>query len=315
MRSVADDEQTATRILWDHLPLPVQVAIEQRVGAAIRSAENQRGGFSHGMAARLEFIDSTTVFVKALPSDDALAPMYRTEAETSARLPQTVPAPRLRFTLEVDGWFVAAFADVAGRHPRLDQAFELAAALSAVARLAQVLTPSPLQNIPSIADACGSEFVYWREFAEHGPPPDLDRWCVEHLDQLAELESQWCEPAAGRTLLHTDLRPDNLLLTADGTVVVVDWAWPCVGASWVDLASMAPSIAVCGLNPDPILAEHPATRDAKPAAISAFVCALLGYWERNSRKPPPPRSPNLRRYQARTATVTREWLSNRIARR
>ncbi|WP_429455089.1 phosphotransferase [Nocardia sp. GP40] len=238
--------------------------------------------------------------------------MYRTEAETSARLPPTVPAPRLRFTAQVGGWFVAAFENIAGRHPRLDQPTELAATLSALERMAQVLTPSPLENVPTIADAYGSEFMCWRKFAEHGPPPDLDRWCMEHLDRLAQLESQWCEPAAGHTLLHTDIRPDNLLLTDVGTVVVVDWAWPCVGASWVELASMAPSIAVCGVNPDPILAEHPATRGTEPAAISAFICALLGYWTRNSREPPPPRSPNLRRYQARTARVTREWLRNRI---
>ncbi|MFQ6398988.1 hypothetical protein ACLMAJ_36820 [Nocardia sp. KC 131] len=107
-------------------------------------------------------------------------------------------------------------------------------------------------------------------------------------------------------------RQRNMLLRPDGTVVVVDWAWPCRGAAWVDLVSLAPSIAASGIDPDPILATHPTTRDTDPAAISAFVCALTGYWTRKSRRPAPPRSPKLRRYQAHAAYVSTEWLSRRL---
>ncbi len=101
------------------------------------------------------------------------------------------------------------------------------------------------------------------------------------------------------TLLHTDLRPDNMLYRNDGSVVVLDWAWPCSGGAWVDLVSLVPPLLAGGIAPEPILATHSVTADTNPAAITAFVCALSGYWARNSRLPAPPCSPNLRVPQAK----------------
>ncbi|WP_433662589.1 phosphotransferase [Nocardia sp. CA-128927] len=309
---MADDESTANRIEWGQLPRQVRAAIEQRIGGRVLSAGGQRGGFSHGMAARLVLSNNTTAFVKAIPTDDELVPMYRAEAHTSAQLPAQVPSPQLQSTFETHGWFVAAFDDVDGRHPNLDQPQELAAVLTTVEQLAIVLTPNPIPDAPTIADAYGPELICWQQFAEHGPPADLDEWSLRNLDRLAELESTWGERAVGETLLHTDLRPDNMLLRPDGTVVVVDWAWPCRGAAWIDLVSLAPSIAASGIDPNPILEVHPVTRGTDPAAIDAFLCALVGYWERHSRRPPPPRSPKLRNYQACSAHVAREWLNRRV---
>ena len=52
--------------------------------------------------------------------------------------------------------------------------------------------------------------------------------------------------SAGDTLLHTDVRADNLLLTADGEVVVVDWPHACRGSAFVELVLFAPSVAMQG---------------------------------------------------------------------
>ncbi|MGY2125860.1 phosphotransferase [Nocardia gipuzkoensis] len=306
-------EGTASRIVWYELPQPVRTGIEARLGAPVRSAVTQTGGYSHGAAVRLLLNDGRRAFAKVINRDDKLCGMYQTEARTAARLPPTVPTPAVQFTAELAGWFVMVFDDVAGRHPRLDQPTELDAALTAVEQLANVLTPSPIPDVPTMADSYGPELNCWRHFAEHGAPVDLDSWSLRNLDRLAELESTWAEPTGGVTLLHTDLRPDNMLLRPDGTVVVIDWAWPCVGAAWLELVSLAPSIAASGIDPDPILATHPVTRTTDSAAVDAFLCALVGYWAHNSRMPPPPHSPKLRRHQAYSAQVSGEWLRRRLA--
>jgi Phosphotransferase enzyme family len=44
------------------------------------------------------------------------------------------------------------------------------------------------------------------------------------LDELVELESRWPDAVRGDTLVHLDVRADNLLLTPD-RVLVVDWPW------------------------------------------------------------------------------------------
>jgi hypothetical protein len=42
-----------------------------------------------------------------------------------------------------------------------------------------------------------------------------------------------------------------------------------------------------------------------------FLCALAGLWAWESRKPALPRSPYLRRFQARNGELTLAWLARR----
>ncbi|MGW5456804.1 phosphotransferase [Nocardia sp. NPDC003979] len=166
--------------------------------------------------------------------------------------------------------------------------------------------------MPTIDDLYGVKLAGWRRYAEQGPPADLDDWSRRNLDRLAALEGDWTTSAAGKVLLHTDLRPDNMRMRPDGTVAVVDWAWPCTGAAWVDLVMLTPAIANKGIDPDPILATHPVTRNTDPASINSLLCGLSGYWASASRQPPPPRAPQLREHRARAEHVTTQWLRRRL---
>ncbi len=273
------------------------------------SAGDQTGGFTHGTAARLVLADGSRVFVKVLPQEDELVDSYRNEAWCAARLPDDVPSPRLRFGMAGDGWVVLAFDDIEGRHPNIAERDELDAVLTTVERLAKILTPNPLPDAPPGEDALAPLMHGWRQFAADGPPADLDAWSLRNLDRLAELEGHWAEAIAGDTLLHADLRPDNMLLTPAGEVLVVDWACACVGAAWVDLVVLLGSVA--GLDAEAIVRTHPVTRHVRPTSIDAFVCALAGCWEQVCRGPELPRSPHLRRFQARNARLTRTWLARR----
>lgn len=303
---------TAIRTGWTDLPAAVRTAIEYTAGADVLEAETQTGGFSHGLAVRALLTDGQRVFIKAVEAGDDSAQMYRSEARTSVQLPPGIPSPTLRASLETEGWFVMVFDDVDGRHPRLDDHDERAAVLATVETLRRLLTPNPITDVPTFAEAYGPRLNAWQQFAAQGPPADLDGWSARNLARLASHDAAWPTHVAGTTLLHTDLRPDNMLRCADGNVVVVDWAWPCVGASWIDLAALVPSLLAADVDPNPILAAHPATRDVEPVAIDAFLCGLLGYWERALRRPTPPRSPHLYQYRLDSVRVTREWLRLRV---
>jgi aminoglycoside phosphotransferase (APT) family kinase protein len=98
---------------------------------------------------------------------------------------------------------------------------------------------------------------YWRKAAERGPV-GLDRWSARHLEALADLEAGAPAAAVGSTLLHLDLRADNLLITPENRVLVVDWPHARVGASWVDTVFLAPSLAMQGgPPPEELLARDP----------------------------------------------------------
>jgi aminoglycoside phosphotransferase (APT) family kinase protein len=281
--------------------------VDERLGAPVRRADSQAGGFTHGVAARLTLADGRRAFVKAIRSDDGLAADYR--AEASAVLPRDLPVPTLLFHLEAYGWIVLAFTDVEGRHPDVTRRSELSRVLAAAETLATRLTPSPLPAPPAEV-ALAPVMSGWRRFAETGPPDDLDHRAARHLDRLAELEAGWAEAVAGVTLLHGDLRPDNMILTGTGTVMVVDWAGACVGAAWVDLLILLGSVT--GVDGEPIVRSHPLTRSVEPDRIDAFLCALTGLWAEQSRGPLVPTSPRLRAFQSRNATATLEWLMRRL---
>ncbi|NNH73654.1 phosphotransferase [Nocardia uniformis] len=305
-------EGVAQRDEWRELPESVREAVVDGLGGPVVSAVNQRGGFSHGMAAVLVLADGSRAFAKAIRADDALAGPYHAEAAAAQGLSELVPTPAVLFTVERDSWFVVVFEFVAGRHPQLDRPEDLHAVLGLLDRMAEALTPSPLPETPWVAEVYGPQLRRWSVFAEQGAPQDLDPWAMRNLDRLAALEERWLEWADGETLLHTDLRPDNLMVTADGSAMVVDWAWPCRGAAWIDLAFLAPAIAAAGIDPDPILAEQPVTRDLDPMALDSSLCALAGHWAAQSRLPVPPRSPGLRAYQARAAQTSLAWFKSRI---
>jgi aminoglycoside phosphotransferase (APT) family kinase protein len=131
------------------------------------------------------------------------------------------------------------------------------------------------------------------------------------LDRLADLEAGWPAATGGRTLLHADLRADNLLLTPT-RVVAVDWPYACVGAAWVDLLLLLPSVTMQGgPDPEPTFAAHPVAAGADPPAVTTALAAWAGFLIGGSRLPPPPGLPNLRTFQLGQGMVALDWLRHR----
>jgi aminoglycoside phosphotransferase (APT) family kinase protein len=302
------------RLPWSAVPPSLRAAVEATLGEPVVDAVTQSGGFSPGVAARLRGAGGRRAFVKALgpePNPESRA-YHRVEARVTAALPPDAPAPRLLDWYDRDEWVVLLFEDVDGVTPTLPwRPDELARVLAAVGDLAATLTPTPVAA-PSVAERF--DFRGWRRLAESaaGPAPGLDPWAARHLDLLAELESGWVPAAAGDTLVHADLRADNLLLTPD-RVVVVDWPWACVGAPWFDLLAMLPSVAMQGGPlPNEIFDDHPVAAGADPAAVTAVVAALAGFFVHESLQPPLPGLPTLRDFQAAQGRTALDWLRTRL---
>src|SRR5206468_3062715 len=88
---------TGVRRHWPELPAPLRAAIEQRLGGPVVSAVTQPGGFSPGLAARVQTAAGQRAFVKAIgPQPNPVAPTFhRREARIAAALPPAAPVPRL----------------------------------------------------------------------------------------------------------------------------------------------------------------------------------------------------------------------------
>ncbi|MFC4591761.1 phosphotransferase family protein [Sphaerisporangium corydalis] len=297
------------------MPEKIRQAVEARLGAPIATAVTQAGGFSPGAAVRLTLTDGRRAFAKAVgPEPNPLsADIHRAEARIAAALPVDVPAPRLLASFDSEGWVALLFEDVDG-HPPADpwRADELERVLDTLGRMAAGLTPSPVVA-PTAEQRLGDQLQGWRRLlAAHKSGADdltgLDPWAARHLPALADMEERWPAAAEGESLVHGDIRGDNLLLTAD-KVVVVDWPWAFLGAPWFDLLQMLPSVRMQGgPPPEAVFAGHPVGRSADPAAVTTVLAALAGFFIYQSRQPDPPGLPTLRAFQAAQGEAALEWL-------
>ncbi|WP_214107280.1 aminoglycoside phosphotransferase family protein [Acrocarpospora catenulata] len=279
----------------------------------------QSGGFTPGIAVRLAAVHGR-VFVKAVPADHDLAPKYRAEAAVAARLPHATPAPRLRWTGDLDGWVVLVFDDVPGRHPDLSpDSPDVPIAVAGVAGLAATLTPSPA-DAPPAPMARGGLLHGWgellRDSARDKPDTGLGPWERDRLPLLAELEKAWVPRAEGWSLVHGDIRPDNLLIRdGDGALMVIDWAQPSIGAPWQDVLDLIPHMIMAGHEPraaEKALIGVPAWEELPAEVVTSYAAAYAGYWTRMSRQPPPPGVPHLRAYQTHAARAALMWTHVRL---
>jgi aminoglycoside phosphotransferase (APT) family kinase protein len=167
------------------------------------------------------------VFAKAISAErNPCSPgLYRREIEVMTALPKSVPAPRLRWSYDDGDWVMLILDDVEGTMPAepWDPA-QFGRVLDALAQLSDALTPAPIPAM-SIVDDLAENFRSWHTIAaDPALTSRLAPWATTNLGRLVELESGWAAAAHGETLCHADLRADNLLLTADG-VMVVDWPY------------------------------------------------------------------------------------------
>lgn len=325
VRIVADDADlppvafSGSRLAWRDLPRAVRSRIAQLAGADVSAETSATSGFSPGFVAVLELGDGHEVFVKAVsaeqnPSSPDLA---RREIMVAAALPPEVPAPRLLWSDDDGTWVILGFEAVHGRSPEQPwRASDLARVLAALDGLAAArpLVPNGLRPITATME---SDFQGWRAIAA-APPAERAQeaarhgkrgaWVLGHIDDLAAWESGWPAAAAGTALVHGDLRADNVLLDGDHTWLV-DWPHAALGAPWLDLVFMLPSVEMQGGgDAAELFWAQRVSGGVEPDALRCVLAALAGYFTRESVRPAPVGIPNLRRFQRAQATVTLDWL-------
>jgi aminoglycoside phosphotransferase (APT) family kinase protein len=301
------------RIPWESLPASVREVIEGGLGARVVEAVTQPGGFSPGVAARLRLENGSRAFVKAVGSSpNPHSPgLHRREAKIAAALPPETPAPRLLFSHDDGDWVTLVFEDIPGREPSLPwRDDELRRVLAALADLSAALTPAPLEAEP-FSDRFREMLQGWGLLVDAGAQ-DLDPWAQARLLELSALEADWGEAAAGETLVHSDVRADNVLLTAD-RVVFVDWPHASLGAPWLELLCFLPSVAMQG-GPKPweIFDVHPVSRGSPPEHVNAVLAALAGFFVYGAVQTPPPGLPTLREFQRAQGVEALAWLRRRL---
>jgi aminoglycoside phosphotransferase (APT) family kinase protein len=306
---------TGVRISWLELPAHLRAALEAVLGGPVVSAVSQPGGFSPGTADRVVTADGRRAFVKAVgAAQNEHAPaLHRQEAAIAAALPADAPVPALLGALDDGDWVALVLEDVDGRHPRTPwEPAELTAVLSALTSLAATLTPSPLRDVPTAVDRLGHDFAGWRRIAAD-PPADVDPWAAAHLAELRAAGDRGIAAMVGDTLVHGDLRADNLLLRRDGSVAIVDWPWASIGPAWLDTVLFSINVRLFGGDAERVLTDLAARTGADPQDFTDVLVGAAGYFLDAARRPAPPGLPTLRAFQRAQGEALLPWLRERRA--
>ncbi|MFC5186467.1 phosphotransferase family protein [Actinomadura harenae] len=308
---------TTNRLGWADLPAQVRDAVTEALGTRITQARGCTGGFSPGLASRLDLDDGRTVFAKAISvGRDPHAPgLYRREVQAMRQLPGAAPAPRLLWSLDDGDWVVLVLDWIPGAMPVQPwQPADLELVVRTLAEMTEILTPAPPGALPIAVDLADN-YSSWRRLAA-APDTGVDRlpdWARTHLGALAALEAGWDKATGGDTLAHTDLRADNLLLTGqdDRPVMLVDWAYAVAAAPWVDLVMLLTSAAVHTSDVEQIWRSSQQARLADDAQVNALLAAMCGDYLTQSMRPAPPNIPGLRAHQRAKADAAWHWLTTR----
>lgn len=301
---------TAQRPDWSGLAPAVRAWVQDQLGAEVKSATSERSGYTPGFAARLQLGDGRRVFAKIAGwGKDWLLESYANEAIKRRTLPAGVPAPELitdaSTVINNERWQLLIFAEIDGRPPRRPWAEDdLAIAVRAVETAAAALTPAPAGYdwIPLSTELGGLS-------------SDKDRMITQrfgdHADELRELIIRLPERCDGATLVHCDLRDDNVIIGTDGRGWIVDWNFPVLGRPFVDLVTLLISARGDGHDVDAILAASALTTAADKDAIDSLLADLAIYYAIAAGGPEPDGSPHLREHQRWSGRVVAEWLAER----
>jgi hypothetical protein len=253
------------------------------------------GGYTPARREVGTLADGSTVFVKT-PTNDVTRSMMRAEIAAYEAIgprpfsPRVLDASPERLVLE----------DLRHAHwPPPWRPGDVDRVLATMAEVGATSVPS----LPTFVDAWGGRVAMWDGVdVDAVTALGFDRSVVARAtDAGREIDAG--ASFAGDHLVHLDLRSDNLCLTDDGRVVLVDWNNACRGQAGLDVTFWAPSLTLEG---------GPPPWDLVPDAEVHHVAFLAGYFARNAPLPSIPDAPKVRPFQLEQLRVALPWFARLV---
>jgi hypothetical protein len=306
---------------YEDLPVEVHAWVEQRLGEPVVRVRDQVGGFSPGVAAVVTGRDGGSFFVKAVGSAvnaDAVR-FYRRERDAALRLPRVpgilLPVASAELEAADQSFPVIVFPALEGATPRHPWSpGDVTRVLDALADVSTQLTPSPWPDEDG-PNRLVEFFRWWQRLADDDEDPWHDHpWLAGRWGDVVAAEERLRAGLGGSTLSHTDLRADNVVLTAE-RVWFVDWAHAQNAAPWVDAAVLLADVVASGadlvdgggVDVLGLTRTHPALGGAGPEQLWRLLIGLAGALHGLSRRPSPPGLPTIRGWQGGTADTLLRW--------
>jgi hypothetical protein len=274
---------------WRRLPESVRLWVAGSVGGRVLGFDQAEVRDSGEIVGVVRSIRGPLV-LRAAPVDSPAAGNVQFDARVSMALPPEVPAAELVRAGQTDGWIAVIFEQPDGHIPAQPwRSDELSGLLNLLDELTGLLTPSPIEGLPTIAD---------------------------RIPELAEVAARWesnGEESTGEddTLLHFDLQPGNLRLSRRGQLTLLNWGSACVGPAWIDTVSLLLAGDLGALDADQFFRGTQRGATARPADVDAVLEALAGSWTDRANDAAVPEAQRAR--YVVSADAAKRWLQQRRA--
>ena len=318
--------------MWSAVPPDMRRKAEQLLGCPVRRGIRAFGGYAPSATFRLELADGSRAFFKGVYPVPAGGPVWELEREElvyrgCAEFLHPW-GPRFIGSLEAGDWHALILEDLG---PATLPPWSFDAVRAAARSYAGFHAHTIGQALPDwLSRTSHHGFAHsWRDLerTDSGPerhPLDalarlagsrandaqqwLKRW-LPVLDGTAERLGQIVGPSS---LLHLDTRSDNIRLH-NGRLRIFDWNFASVGPPEFDLAAFAQSItAEGGPRPEEFAVAYAGILEVRPAAISASIAAIAGYFATHAPKAPIPGLPRLRSIQRRQFRASLAWAAREL---
>ena len=294
------------RVQWSQLPVALHTAAAELLSSPVVVAESCSGGFSPGSADRVILADGRRAFIKT--ANERRGPTHRyhlQEANIVAALPPGLPIAYSLGVVSDDEWIAAIYDDVDGEPPATPwKNTDIHAVLDSLSVIAAKPMPAEVAELLPTAPsfwAKSSIDVDWDAITP-GARAKLARtypWLPEALSSNLADDALLLKDLAGDSLVHFDVRADNVLIRSNGTAVLVDWPWAVVGPDWFDPATLLFNVAYFDPSFDarPWLANHLSFSTTTPEQVARLWLAFAGFFLAAGTSPDPPGVPGLSRFR------------------
>jgi hypothetical protein len=312
---------------WQSVPPAIRHEVGRTLGAEVTRAMRIYGGYSATPTFRLRLSDGRRAFFKAASAESTkFAHEAHIREERVYRELDTFVAswsPAFYGGFEIDGWRVMLLEDLGpktappwkpnilrgvsrafGDFHRETQGAVFPEWLGRPQSL--LMTPDQLWltvqgfDRDAVANLAGSA------------ADDARRWLDDALPVLMPVSRTIGEVGQPYSLIHRDVRSDNLRWTSGG-LRLLDWPHSGVGPAEYDIVEFAQSVEVEGGAPaEQVLAWHGERFPLSSDAVDASVAALASFFASYAHRPELPGLPRLRTFQRAQLRVTLAWAARRL---
>ncbi len=312
---------------WSAVPVELKALIGEVLGSPVVRGTRVWGSYGPGPSFRLLLADGRRAFTKALwkDSNEFQVAAFHTELRIYSEMADIIShwAPEQYGTVQHGDWHALLLEDVGPMSAPPWSRSKVRAVTAGLAELHRATAGASMPDwLPRLATMDLTHIQLWQpsvgrddleRVANLSPQPgEALEWLMTHVPALVEAAVLLPESDTPHSLLHVDVRSDNLRLQR-GRLRLFDWPFASVGPHEFDAVAFAQTVeAEGGPGCENVIRWYGENNEVRPEIVTRSVASVSGLFAKLAPQPDIPALPRLRPWQRVQLRVTLRWAAARL---